>query len=392
MSAPLRIAVVGKGLIGSAAARHLAEAGAEVLLVGPDEPAVAQGHDGVFASHYDAARITRRLDRDPLWAQLACRSIDRHAELQTASGVHFHHRHRMCFAAGAGSTLLDAVRDTARTLDLPLPAPVDGHAELQLTAGTALAAEAGDAGWIAPRALVKAQTLVALAAGARVVRQPVWALRGQGDGVRLILDDGSDLLADRVLVCAGAFAAPTGLVAGVPLMSEGRTVLLARVEADLLARLADLPCLVMDRSGLEPSDLYLMPPILYPDGHHYVKLGTSAWHRPLDELDALREWFQLPPPRADVEHLTEALHRLLPVLADATLRFDTCAVTATPSGRPYVAWLDGLPGIARGRVAIAGGGNGKAAKSADELGRLGARLVAGADGADEPLLDALGIA
>ena len=55
----MRIAIIGRGLIGSAAARHLAEAGHEVVLIGPGEPANYASHPGVFGSHYDEGRITR---------------------------------------------------------------------------------------------------------------------------------------------------------------------------------------------------------------------------------------------------------------------------------------------------------------------------------------------
>ena len=48
-----RVAVIGRGLIGSAAARHLTEITDGVVVVGPDEPAERSSHTGVFASHYD---------------------------------------------------------------------------------------------------------------------------------------------------------------------------------------------------------------------------------------------------------------------------------------------------------------------------------------------------
>ena len=70
-------AVIGKGLIGSAALRHLTINFPEgkVCMVGPDEPKDRKSHDGVFARHYDQGRITRVLDPSPLWGQLARESI-----------------------------------------------------------------------------------------------------------------------------------------------------------------------------------------------------------------------------------------------------------------------------------------------------------------------------
>ncbi|HEY9569155.1 MAG TPA: hypothetical protein VIR38_13770, partial [Thalassobaculum sp.] len=63
-----RIIVIGRGLIGSAAGRHLADLTDGVALLGPDEPADRAAHAGVFASHYDEGRMTRVVDPDPAWA------------------------------------------------------------------------------------------------------------------------------------------------------------------------------------------------------------------------------------------------------------------------------------------------------------------------------------
>ena len=95
-------------MFGAAAARHLAEAGHRVVLVAPMEPLVPESHDGVFASHYDEARITRVLDPDPLWAQLAHASINRYADLEASTGIRFHHGTGFLTLREAGSALLSA--------------------------------------------------------------------------------------------------------------------------------------------------------------------------------------------------------------------------------------------------------------------------------------------
>jgi sarcosine oxidase len=84
------VAVVGKGLMGAAAARHLARPGARIVLIGPDEPAEPRTRRGVFASHYDSGRITRTMDDDPDWALLARRSIARYADIKAESGMRFY--------------------------------------------------------------------------------------------------------------------------------------------------------------------------------------------------------------------------------------------------------------------------------------------------------------
>ena len=64
------VAVVGCGMLGSSAARRLADAGCDVVLIGQPEPADHRSHTGVFASHHDIARVCRTIDPDPLRAWL----------------------------------------------------------------------------------------------------------------------------------------------------------------------------------------------------------------------------------------------------------------------------------------------------------------------------------
>ena len=67
------------------------------------------------------------------------------------------------------------------------------------------------------------------------------------------------------------------------------------------------------------------------------------------------------------------LSALLPPLARCrNWHADTCAVTWTATGLPYI------DHVLDDRIAVAVGGNGKGAKSADDWGWLAARLVAGA--------------
>ena len=82
------LAVVGLGLIGSAALREAAAVGAAsgavVAGIGPAEPAVLSEHAGPFASHYDSGRITRHLDARFEWALLAQRAIARYGAARVA--------------------------------------------------------------------------------------------------------------------------------------------------------------------------------------------------------------------------------------------------------------------------------------------------------------------
>ena len=92
------LVIVGRGMVGSAAARHAAQSLSQeqgpnplrVALVGPDEPPRDTFSElEVFGAHYDEGRITRKTDPDPTWAWLAQRSIERFARLEEPEGPPF---------------------------------------------------------------------------------------------------------------------------------------------------------------------------------------------------------------------------------------------------------------------------------------------------------------
>ena len=65
--------VIGKGLIGSAAARYLSQSQKSVAIIGPDEhPDVNEAI--VFSSHYDQGRVQRIIGTDPEWTLLNLQS------------------------------------------------------------------------------------------------------------------------------------------------------------------------------------------------------------------------------------------------------------------------------------------------------------------------------
>ena len=84
-----KVIIVGRGLFGSAATRHLAERSDGILCVGPNEPKNRQTHTGVFGSHYDEGRMTRVVDPVSEWVVAAKNSIDRYADLENRSGIKF---------------------------------------------------------------------------------------------------------------------------------------------------------------------------------------------------------------------------------------------------------------------------------------------------------------
>ena len=368
----VEVAVVGRGLIGSAAARHLAEAGRSVALIGPGEPADYATSEGPFASHYDEGRITRMIDPDPTWSQLAIRSIARYADIEERSGVPFH--------TGAGLVYASAEprADLALALELDVDAREVTATELAERFGIAMSGaetiilESAPAGHINPRRMIVAQNRLANAAGGVIVDAPVSAAAPTRNGVELTVGNDT-MFADKVLLCTGAWAAELVAV-DLPLERTLRTILLAE-----LADGPTLPSLISRAETDSDRDVYWVPPVRFPDGRTMLKIGgydrsVGRATNPADIVD----WFRSGGSPTEADGLEDRLKALLP---DRTIRsrdMKPCVVTDTPHGLPWIDWIDD-------RVAVAIGGCGSAAKSADEIGRLAGTLFSD-EGWSDPVL------
>lgn len=369
--------VVGKGMMGAAAARHLASEGASVALIGPDEPADRMRHDGVFASHYDEGRITRTIDPDADWALLARRSIARYRAIEAESGIPFY-TEAGCLISGptprGEGGYLDAVvaaRDRLQ-VDAPLLDPAEIAARFPWFAVPATSAgvfEARGAGYVNPRALVAAETACTEKAGGTVIRSEVVSVRTTDIGAVVTLRTGEAISAGRVLVAAGGFSIGEGLLPrAVDLTVKARTVVFAEIAEPDLAALADMPSWI-DESWLAHEHFYLLPPIRYPDGKCYIKIGGDPTDIVLPDAAAVRAWFRTDGSADAIAHLRRVLARAIPDLAAVSFSSAPCVTAFTTHGYPYAGFVEGE------RIAVLAGGCGAAAKSCDEIGRIGADLL-----------------
>ncbi len=371
--------IVGKGMMGAAAARHLAKSGAKIALIGPDEPEDWASHNGVFSSHYDNGRITRTIDSDPVWALLAQRSIERYGDIASGSGVDFYSEAGCLIAAplpGGEETTLDHV--IAARNRLGVEAPFVDERELagqfpwfRFPAGYGGVFEPRNAGHIDPRALVKAQVILAEKAGVTVVRSEVSAVVRVGSAVNIRTADGATFSAGRIVIAAGGFSISRQLLARpLDLTVKARTVLFAEVAEADLPRFAGMPSLI--GSALQQDEsYYLLPPIRYPDGKHYIKIGGDPSDITIASEPEVRAWFRGEANQFAADHMAGLLSRAMPSFKPASLRWSPCVTTFTRHGYPYIGFADS------DRVAVLTGGNGMAAKSSDEIGRLGAQLLLG---------------
>lgn len=379
------IAVIGKGLIGSGAIRHLtlAHPDLKVCIIGPDEPENRKTHTGVFASHYDQGRITRVIDPSPIWGNLARESIKQYPLIESASGIQFHHKVG-CLRATDNlkrETLIDGVAEKYQPPYARLTAKgcFDKYPFLQFSDEFTAWDETGDAGYINPRALVQAQLKVAEDNGADIIREIVASITHDGDIITISTREGSDIQAKKILISAGGYT-NTLLDKKLILKAKTHSILKVEVDANEVERLKTMPSIISSFDDPMVKSLYMLPPVEYPDGKIYIKLGSSGDEDELapavqqfvdvNKNDAeLIEWFHTDGHLDIIEILKTAVHRMIRDLKAVSYDSVPCLLTYSEHGNPYV------DKISEG-IYVATAGNGSGAKSSDEIGRLGAMLCA----------------
>jgi len=380
-------AVVGRGLIGAAATKYLSEAGARVVCIGPDEPERPQTHRGVFASHYDQGRLTRQFDRDVVYSKLAGRSIDAYPKIAAAGRTPFHMPVGLLVAespqlpAGHPDSPLHTARTLGRRFDLYDVGDrswMKAFPALMFPESYRILHEPAPAGYINPRRMLKAQLTIATDEGASIVPETVVRVRRDHGSVVVETDSGNRYETKATLVAAGAFTNYHDLVPRkLSFQPETESIVLARVSESDARQLARAPTVIYSLEDMEVSGVYVTPPILYPDGNHYIKIGANTiYDTEPSSLDAIGAWFR----SGDSDRCKDALARVLrsmwPQVDFLSFHTTRCIICRTPNGYPIVDEVeDGL--------FVAAGGNGGAAKSADAIGRLAAGLMQHVDWPDE---------
>lgn len=371
------VAVVGGGLMGSSAARHLAEAGQSVVVIAAPEPSDWSAGVGPFASHYDAGRITRVIAGDSVWSELAVRSIQRYDDIAERSGIDFHDPRGI---AWLGIDTEEAVANSKqRGADARFVTPEWLFATTGIrmpdTPGMRCAYEGAPAGLVNPRRLAAAQLKLAELAGATVIASAATSVTPAPTSVTVSGDFG-DVTADRILLATGAYSADlVGVDLGVQRLL--RTTLLIE-----MGPAPEMPSLIMDPvDNPHINDVYWVPPVRFPDGRTLFKIGCEIENAPQVETAAeINAWFATSGDQLEADALMETTRQLLPTASMHSWHNVPCVITRTESTYPSIGWVDD-------RVAVAIGGNGASAKSCDEIGRLASTLFA-PDGWTDPELDA----
>ena len=369
--------VIGKGLVGAAAAKYLAAAQTGVAVIGPDEP-TDYATATVFASHYDQARVQSRLGRNAVWTCLNADAVGQYASIQAESGIEFHRPVGCLYVSsdGVDAHLAEAPAVSAR-YGLPFTAYTSGRELMddfgayRFPASAQGLFEPAPTGLINPRALIQAQLTLLQRRGGTTIRETVVDV-SRADGLfRVSTREGKVYETPRVLVAAGSFVNLCGLVPRpLSLVSKSEVVLLARVSAAEAAAMAGLPSLLYKIDDGTIEGIYLIQPVRYPDGAWYLKMGCNM---PEDiffkRLEDVQAWFRTGDSDRFIPRLAQALRALLPDLAVEAYLTKRCIISRTAHGRPYIGETD------QAGLFVAGGCNGTSAMSSDAIGSVAAHQM-----------------
>ena len=278
------VAVIGRGLIGSGAGRHLAESGRSMALIGPGEPSDWNTSDGPFSSHHDQGRITRIAGRNAMWTEVAAPPALDTPTSRARSGIGFHTPRGVLVSYPDAADWVDrrALGERRPPRRPGLGAERDGCGDRERARH---ALEGAPAGHINPRRLVAAQTRLTELAGGVVIDDAVRAVERRNGGFELSGAFGS-IMADRILVSTGGFGSE---------LFDWKLDVERRARTIVMARLADdgrIPSLILDQPPDDRvQEVYWVPPVEYPDGSVRIKIGGNMKDTILLEPDELVDWF-----------------------------------------------------------------------------------------------------
>jgi glycine/D-amino acid oxidase-like deaminating enzyme len=264
---------------------------------------------------------------------------------------------------------------------LPLSAARKLYPFLKIDREDSVVEVAKMAGWLNPRILRKAQLNIASNHGCQSLDDVVVSIheetiKGQ-DILVLKLKSGKTRRTKKVLLCTGAFTGchrllPPYLQPEVTLVTQ--SVVFAELDEGERFRLRNMPTMVnveSDSTPYQKKSCYVLPPIKYPDGKWYLKLGHgSQFERILNTPQEIFDWYTKPVPDDFKKGLRDVLRANFPNLIPIGLHYDSCVTTNTANRHPMI-------DMVTKNIAVAIGGNGYAAKSCDQLGKLGAHLILG---------------
>ena len=371
--------VVGKGLMGAAATRYLSQVSNNVAVIGPDEPANHETHTGIYGAHYDQARIISQIiKREAIWATFSHTTLSQMAVLEAALGepiwkpvgcvsvtpeppaaelLQQADAHAALY--GASYEVLDHAGQQAAFPFLNFP-----HHCTMLW-------EKAPAGYLNPRKLLAGELAVAQQNQATIIREIAAAVTDKGDHVEVRTQEGGVYRAQRVVIATGAFTNCFDLFPKpLALRMKVEYVVMGEVPESEVQRLGQVPTISYQIESDHLADLYMFPPVQYPNGKFYVKMGANTTaDRYVETLDEINAWYRTGNSDVMLEVMRDTVCDIIPGLQAVAWHTNRCVITRTVHAKPYIDI------VTPGRIYAAIGGNGTSAQAADGIGKVAADLA-----------------
>ncbi len=371
------VVVIGKGLVGSAAAKYLSASTGSIAIIGPDEP-VDNNNAMVFASHYDQARVQRLMGKDDIWTRLNADSIKQYEPISQNSTVQFHDPVGCLYVNPYGrDKYLDNAKSVGERFNVSFKAFPSGRelntafADFSFPETANGILESAPAGLINPRLLIKAQLNIFEKNNGVIIRDTVVNISHIGTEYLVETSEGSSYFAHRILLAAGSFINYFSLLpVKLELVIKSEVVLLARLDEADAVRLSTLPSLLYEIDNGEVEGIYLTKPLQYPDGKWYLKMGCNMPEDiRFENISQVQQWFRNGDSDQFIPRLAKMLATIMPDLKPVDFQTKRCIINRSVHGRPYIGET-GQQGLF-----VASGCNGYSAMCADAIGFVTSHLM-----------------
>ena len=235
-------------------------------------------------------------------------------------------------------------------------------------------------GHISVRNLVKACQIVAKKNGVKIISEVATSITKETDGhYTIVLENGDFLSSKKIVVACGSFTnfynlMPDGKQLDFQLL--GHTVLKFELDEKTLENMAEMPSM-MCKPKLDPGYVYVLPPIRYPNGKTYLKIGHIVLPSSQDECGLgkflktssdVQKWYcQDDYPKAR-KYFESVFKTMYPDVKALSKELDFCVMAFTASGKQMI-------GFVEENFVVAAGGNGKSAKFGLQIGKICADSV-----------------
>ncbi|MEZ4733856.1 MAG: hypothetical protein R3E79_42735 [Caldilineaceae bacterium] len=147
-------------------------------------------------------------------------------------------------------------------------------------------------------------------------------------------------------------------------------VVMGEVPEAEVQRLGQAPTISYQIESEHLADLYMFPPVQYPNGKYYLKMGANTTaDRYVETLDEINAWYRTGNSDMMLAVMRDTVCDILPGLQAVNWHTNRCVITRTVHAKPYIDI------VTPGRIYAAIGGNGTAAQAADGIGKTAADLM-----------------